>query len=202
MDKERKEANKEKDRSKFPDYARKDLVGLYYSQMKIWQGLAFILAIAVVGMIYLYHQKKPLYFYSDKLNIIPLEAVDVRAEGFIYNALRDIFTIRYDNFDTDLGKAYKYMAKETADKFIESYRIMKGEFLEGRVIWVAGVRNIIVDKDNSFSAIVDIKIINIVMKSEIIKTYEVSGKLEKGEPSKENPFPFVISKIKITEARI
>lgn len=192
---------KEKDRSKFPDSARKDIVGIYYSQMKIWQGLSFILGIAVVGIIYLYHQKKPMYFYSDKLTVIPLEVSDVRVEGFIRYSLKELFTIRYDTFDDSLQKAYYFMAQETATKFIESFKLMKGDFLEGRLVWVAGVKDIVVDQQNNFSATVNIKEVNVVMKSERTFSYEVSGKVEKGEPTAENPFPFLISKIKISEAR-
>jgi hypothetical protein len=185
---------------KIPDPARKDVVGVYYSQMKLWQGIAFVLAVAVVFLSMKVMREKYVYLYSDGLQVVKLSPTSPKTSAFLDKALKEILRISYATFKEDVKNATYYMTKETAKKYASAMNLLKPDFVREKLIFLpknCDTTIAEVKKKVAFSAVCSVITQSIKSMKGEVKDIKVSGYVVKGSPNKVNLYPFRLSNLKL-----
>jgi hypothetical protein len=194
-------SKKTQENKKIPDYARKDIVGVYYSQMKLWQGIAFILGI--VSVFLAYHsvfQVKYKYFFTDGYQVVALKEANPKVDSFLNVAVKKLFTFSYLDFDKNLASLKDYLSEETYNLLYNSLSTLKPTFESEKRIWIPTSPTITLSQKNGkilFSA--DLKVREVIVSRgvEAEKQVVLAGEIVQSEPTGENLFPFKIKSLKV-----
>jgi len=195
------EEKEKKQKKKIPDYARRDIVGVYYSQMRLWQG-AFFLSVIVAGLLAyaLVFKTKHHYFFTDGYQIIRLKETTPRIDLFLQRSIKDMLTISYTNFDEKMEEIKDYLTAKTYDKFKQGAEVLKERFKQNKLVWTPSTPEVYTMQKNDrviFSA--RVKIVEVSAKTgkkgERIATVE--GEVVPAQPEGNNLFPYRIRNLKI-----
>ena len=190
-----------KETKRIPDYARKDVAGIYYSQMKLWQGIAFILAI--VSAILVYHsvfQTKYKYFFTDGYQVVALKETNPKVDSFLGIAIKKLFTFSYVDFDKNLSSLKDFLSEDTYNNLYNSLSTLKPTFESEKRIWIPTNPTITVSEKNGkilFSANLTVREVIVSKGIEAEKQVVVAGEIIQSSPSGENLFPFKIKSLKV-----
>ncbi|WP_457628655.1 hypothetical protein [Persephonella sp.] len=195
------EGKEKKQKKKIPDYARRDIVGVYYSQMKLWQG-AFFLSVVVAGILAyaLVFKTKHHYFLTDGYQIVRLEETSPRVDLFLQESLKKLFNLSYTDFDQQLVQMKDYLTAETFQQLVKGLSAMKGDFLQVKKIWIPSTPVVYTTQKKDrviFSATLQIKEVSVSMGKEGILRARVEGEVIKATPEGNNLFPYKMRNIKI-----
>jgi hypothetical protein len=195
---DKKSNNKNK---RIPDYARRDVAGLYYSQMKLWQGIAFILAISTAILAYFsVFKTKYKYFYTDGYSVVQLKEASPKVDAFLSYALKNILNISYMNFDKQMEVLSFFVTQDTYNSILNGFNAIKGDIIARKVIWVPSNPVITLSKSNEglkFSADLYLSEVSLVDGKEAKRKVNVSGVVISGDPTGENPYPYKIKDMRI-----
>ncbi len=191
----------EKEKKKIPDYARVDVVGIYYSQMKIWQVVAVVLAVATAFLSFKVSKSKYVYLYSDQLQVVKLSPTSPKVEAFLNQAAKAILRISYQTFDRDVKAATAYMTPQTGEKFLSAMSLLKSDFLQNKYIWTPESPQITVTRLNKRIAFVvqcPVIVTSVETGKEAVKNVKIEGFITAGTPNEINLYPYRISDIRLT----
>lgn len=194
-------AKQKKEQKRIPDPARRDLVGVYYSQMKLWQGISYILAISVGILVYVtFFKTKHHYFYTSGYEIVKLQETSPRVDAFLNVALKKMFDISYLQFDKDVEKIRYYLSPDAFQQIKAGMEDLRGLFMRGRLIWIPSSPEVYTKQTKDgvfFTAKLRVREVSVSEQNEGIKTVTVTGKVIAGSPEGDNLFPYRLSNLKI-----
>ena len=194
-------AEKKRNTKRIPDPARRDLIGVYYSQMKLWQGIAFILAVSVAVLLYVtFFRTKHHYFYTSGYEIVKLQETSPKVDAFLNVAMKKMFSVSYLQFDKDVEKMRYYLSPEAFQRIKEGMNSLRGLFMQGKLIWIPSSPEIYTKETKDgvfFTAKLKIREVIVSQQKEGVKTVTVTGKVIAGTPEGDNLFPYRLSDLKI-----
>lgn len=194
--------SKEKEK-RIPDYARRDIVGIYYSQMKMWQFVSFILAISTGILVYIVaFKEKYRYFYTDGVSVVEMKETSPKVDAFVSTATKKLFSINYQTFDDDVSGIAYYTDEKTYQKIQEAFVSIKADFINNKKIWIPTNPQVSISETQDgkviFTAKLPVREIVVKTGTEGTMNAVITGEVITSTPNIQNLYPYRLTNIKIS----